>query len=88
MYYIILESLDVRNKFITYMKEEGIHCTFHYQPLHYSPLYINKFTDDDKLKPYLPVTRKVADTLVRIPLWIGIDSFQDFIVDKLIKFFI
>ncbi len=88
MYYIVLESEDLRSKFITYMKEKGIHCTFHYQPLHDSPLYINKFTDEDNIKPYLPVTKKVAHRLVRIPLWIGINSVQDFIIDKLIKFFI
>jgi dTDP-4-amino-4,6-dideoxygalactose transaminase len=87
MYYIILNSEDIRKKFISYMKDNSIHCTFHYQPLHDSPIYRKKFPDYDKIKSNLSITNKVSKTLVRIPIWIGIDSFQDFIIEKLIKFF-
>ena len=87
MYYIILKSEDIRNKFISYMKDNGIYCVSHYQPLHNSEIYLNKFLSYEGLKPNLPITRKVAERLVRLPLWIGINNVQDFIIDKLIKFF-
>ena len=87
MYYILLKSEDIRNKFISYMKDNNINCVSHYQPLHNSSMYLNKFVDDVTLKPNLPITVKVAENLVRLPLWIGIDNVQDFIIDKLIKFF-
>lgn len=87
MYYILLESENVRNNFISYMKENGINCTFHYQPLHRSPIYLDKFVDEKGLKCNLTVTSKVAEKIVRLPLWIGIDNVQEFIIDKLIKFF-
>ena len=87
MYYIILKSEDVREKFISYMKGNSIYCTFHYQPLHDSPIYRNKFADDNQLKSNFPITTKIAKTLVRIPLWIGVETYQDYIIDKLKNFF-
>ena len=88
MYYILLKSDDIRTKFISYMKDNGINCVFHYQPLHNSPIYLNKFLEDDELSiPNLPITNKVSQRLVRLPFWIGIDSVQDYIIEKLIKFF-
>ncbi len=72
---------------VSFMKEKGINCVFHYQPLHNSPIYLNKFVDDEGLKSNFTFTSKVADKLVRLPLWIGIDNVKEFIIDKLIKFF-
>ena len=52
------------------MREKGVGCVFHYLPLHDSPAgrKFGRFNEE------LPVTRKVSDTLVRLPLWVGLEK--------------
>ena len=70
IYFLLLNDIADRTAFIHAMKEHGINCVFHYVPLHSSPqgLTVGKAEND------LPVTNNVADRLVRLPLWIGLDS--------------
>ena len=70
MYYLLFNSLEERTAFIAKMREEGIGCVFHYLPLHDSPAgkKFGRFNEE------LPVTRKVSDTLVRLPLWVGLEK--------------
>ncbi|QNG28911.1 dTDP-4-amino-4,6-dideoxygalactose transaminase [Synechococcus sp. LTW-R] len=70
MYYLIFEKPDVRSFFIKEMKDRGIHCVFHYVPLHNSPFVKGKFPEVQSL----PVTERVSDCLVRLPMWIGMDQ--------------
>lgn len=66
MYYVILPSLAIRSGVIEYMKQQDIHPVFHYIPLHDAPAgkrYARSIGD-------LPVTRRVSDTLLRLPLWL------------------
>ena len=37
MYYIKVRDLEVRTELISWMKEKGVHCVFHYIPLHTAP---------------------------------------------------
>ena len=60
---LIFKSLNVRDRFILYMKKKGIECFFHYYPLHMS----NFGKKIKKIK--LPVTEKIYDGLVRLPLY-------------------
>ncbi|MDR6936851.1 dTDP-4-amino-4,6-dideoxygalactose transaminase [Luteibacter sp. 3190] len=79
MYYLLTESLDARTHLISGLRESGIQAVFHYLPLHSSPagrLYGRAHGD-------LPVTIKVSDTLVRLPLWLGIESAQQRITDAI-----
>lgn len=39
MYYLLLRDLEDRTRFISSMKECGVHCVFHYLPLHSSDFY-------------------------------------------------
>jgi dTDP-4-amino-4,6-dideoxygalactose transaminase len=59
------------------MKAEGIHCVFHYVPLHSAPQgrKIGRTAGD------MMVTEDVADRLVRLPLWLGLESEQRTVVD-------
>ena len=63
MFYMILPSLDLRQKLIMYLRECGIYSVFHYLPLHLSDMgrrFGGKLGD-------CPVTEKVSDQLVRLP---------------------
>ena len=70
MYYLLFNSLEERTDFIAKMREENINCVFHYLPLHDSPAgkRFGRYNEE------LPVTRKVSDTLVRLPLWVGLEK--------------
>ena len=83
MYYLRFENIDIRTKFINYMKNNDILCVFHYIPLHSSPAgikygrYIGKMNN----------TNNVSETLVILPLYYGMgDKTQDYIIEKVIEF--
>ena len=83
MYYLRFENLEIRTKFIDYMKKNDIGCVFHYIPLHSSPAGQNygRYIGDMKN------TNNVSETLVRLPLYYSIDDkTQDYIIDKAIEF--
>ena len=65
MYYLLLPSLDVRQRLIAHLKQSGILAVFHYLPLHISDMgrkFGGKFGD-------CPVTEDVSDRLLRLPLY-------------------
>ena len=70
MFYIKCKDLEERTALISFMKENGIICTFHYVPLHSSPagLKLGRFNGEDKY------TTKESDRLVRLPMYYGLSS--------------
>lgn len=81
IYYLILPSLKLRTKFIELMKERGVACTFHYVPLHSSPIGIQK----GRLGSQMTVTNSISECIVRLPVWPGLETQQEFIIDKCIE---
>jgi dTDP-4-amino-4,6-dideoxygalactose transaminase len=81
MYYILLSDLERRNELIEKLKEQGILSIFHYVPLHSSPegLRCSRACGD------LPVTTDVADRLLRLPLWVGLEEQQNRVIDAVIS---
>lgn len=85
IFYLILENNQTRNDLLNYLRENGIGATFHYLPLHSSPLgqkYGYKAND-------LPITEEYAGRLIRLPIHCNM-SHEDIItvcglVDKFIK---
>jgi dTDP-4-amino-4,6-dideoxygalactose transaminase len=70
MHYLLLKDLAARTEFIDAMEQQGINCVFHYVPLHNSPAgakYGRAVGD-------LAVTNDLAERLVRLPLWLGLDT--------------
>lgn len=65
MFYLVFNDLQTRTKFIQYLKSNNIISVFHYIPLHSSPAgqKFARYIGDMKN------TNKVADTLVRLPLY-------------------
>nr|VFK80274.1 MAG: dTDP-4-amino-4,6-dideoxygalactose transaminase [Candidatus Kentron sp. SD] len=83
MYYLLLRDLKERTAFIDAMKQLGIHCVFHYVPLHTSPQgrRVGRAEGD------LPITNNVADRLVRLPLWLGLERQQEQLLSIMKEYF-
>jgi dTDP-4-amino-4,6-dideoxygalactose transaminase len=77
MYYLLLPGMEARTSFIDALRQAGISTVFHYVPLHSSPAG-RKFC---RMAGTMDVTDDVSDRLVRMPLWIGLEAHQQFIVD-------
>lgn len=73
MYYLILPSLETRTRFIATLKERDIGAVFHYIPLHSSPagMRFGRTAGD------MEVTNTTSETLVRLPLWAGLEQHMD-----------
>jgi dTDP-4-amino-4,6-dideoxygalactose transaminase len=71
MYYLRLPSLEARTALISSMVASSIHPVFHYIPLHSSPAGRRLARAHGE---QLPVTDQVSETLVRLPMWPGLES--------------
>lgn len=70
MYYILLNSLKARTDLIDELKRQGINAVFHYVPLHDSPAG-RRF---GRTSGSMANTDAVAQRLLRLPIWMGIDK--------------
>jgi len=81
MYYLLLQDLSSRNRLIEKLKESGIGAVFHYVPLHSSPAgrkYGTIYGD-------LLFTQEMSSRLVRLPLWLGLESSLDGVIKLVIR---
>ena len=81
MYYLILPSLQARTNFIDRLKKQDIHPVFHYIPLDSAPMGHRFGRTFGKLSH----THDLSERLVRLPLWIGIEERQAFVVQQILK---
>jgi len=83
MYYLLLREQEYRSDFISAMNKQDIKCVFHYVPLHSAPqgLVCGRAHGE------LPITSDIADRLVRLPLWIGLEENVQFITETASSFF-
>lgn len=81
MYYLILSSLEKRTAFIARLKEQNIHSVFHYVPLDTSPMgcQFGRTSGD------LIHTHDLSNRLVRLPLWVGIEDQQTFVIQQILE---
>jgi dTDP-4-amino-4,6-dideoxygalactose transaminase len=80
IYYLLLESIDKRDYFINELAKEGIASVFHYVPLH-SSTFGKKYMRKNRMD----TTTLVSSTLVRLPLWIGLEAYQDEVIERAVK---
>jgi dTDP-4-amino-4,6-dideoxygalactose transaminase len=83
MFYMLLPDLELRQKFIMYLRERGIYSVFHYLPLHLSDMG-RKFGGQPG---DCPVTERVSDQLVRLPFHNALSSSDQEIVIEAIREF-
>lgn len=84
MFYLLARDLDQRTALLAHLKAAGIYAVFHYVPLHDAPAG-RRF---GRSHGDLPVTRDVADRLLRLPLYYSLhDSEVDQVIDAVNTFF-
>jgi dTDP-4-amino-4,6-dideoxygalactose transaminase len=83
MFYLLLPNLEIRQRFIQYLRDHGIHTVFHYLPLHLSDMG-QKFGGQPG---DCPVTERVSDQLVRLPFHNAMSSTdQEIVLDAILEF--
>ena len=83
MFYMLLPTLKLRQKMISYLRERGIHSVFHYLPLHLSDMG-QRFGGREG---DCPVTERVSDQLIRLPFHNALTSNEQEIVIESIREF-
>ena len=78
MYYLLLPNLAARTHFMQHLRAAGIHTVFHYIPLHSSPAGLKYGRTSGALNR----TTEVADRLVRLPLWVGLEAWQSHVIEQ------
>ncbi len=83
MYYLLLPNQSSRSSFIDHLKTKEIHSVFHYIPLHNSPAGLKYGMVHGNLNN----TISLSERIVRLPLWIEIENYQDYIIETILRYF-
>jgi dTDP-4-amino-4,6-dideoxygalactose transaminase len=84
IFYLTVESNEIRDKLIMFLKSRGIAAIFHYLPLHTSSYYSNKHDGRE-----LPNTQRFSDTIVRLPFYNTLNKSQvRYVVSEIRSFFL
>jgi dTDP-4-amino-4,6-dideoxygalactose transaminase len=72
MFYMLLPSLDSRQRLIAHLKARGILAVFHYLPLHLSDMGLSFGGRAGQL----PVTESVTDRILRLPFYFHLSDLE------------
>ena len=77
MFYLLMDSVETRNHLIRELRDRGISAPFHYIPLHSAPagLRLGRATGN------MDVTDRVSSTLIRMPMWNGVNDVASKVID-------
>lgn len=80
MFYLKLQNNKLRDYFLRNLCKKGIYATFHYLPLHSSPM-----GEELGYKPEeLPITQEVASSILRLPLYPELTTEEiDYIIENI-----
>jgi dTDP-4-amino-4,6-dideoxygalactose transaminase len=78
MYYVLLPSPDARTDLIKHLQSKGIHAVFHYVPLHSSSMGQKAGRSIGELSN----TTSLSERIVRLPLWLGVEIYQEEIIGE------
>lgn len=82
MYYVLLSPMLDRGHLLDALKQQGIHCVFHYVPLHSSPGGLHY----GRVNGPMEFTDSCSMRLIRMPLWLGLrPDQQETVVHELNK---
>ena len=83
MFYLLLPTLELRQKLIAYLREREVYSVFHYLPLHLSDMG-QRFGG---MPGDYPVTEHVSDQLIRLPFHNALTSTeQEQVIDLIHEF--
>lgn len=77
MYYLLTADLQERTGVLDRLRHAGIGAVFHYIPLHSSPAGAKY----GRTATPMHVTDDISERLIRLPLWLGMEPSQQFIID-------
>jgi len=83
MFYLLLPDLEARTAFIAHLAARGVKSVFHYVPLHLSPMGVKLGGRDGQC----PVTERVSDQLVRLPLFMQLEEEEQSKVIEAVRAF-
>jgi dTDP-4-amino-4,6-dideoxygalactose transaminase len=81
MYYLLINDNIGRAKVIAALKQNNIHPTFHYVPLHNSTMG----TQCSRTPGNMDTTCDISARLLRLPLWLGIEDKLPLIINTLLS---
>ena len=83
MFYLILPSLEIRQRLIAHLKAASILSVFHYLPLHLSKMGLQL----GGIQGQCPVTEAVSDRLLRLPFYNSLsEPDQSQVVERIRQF--
>ncbi|MCH7946036.1 MAG: DegT/DnrJ/EryC1/StrS family aminotransferase, partial [Armatimonadetes bacterium] len=83
MFYLVLPTAADRTRFIAHLAAADMQAVFHYVPLHVSPFYREWYGEVS-----LPVTERLSDQLVRLPLYYSVgDDEVDTVIEAVRSFY-
>ena len=82
LFYLVCKSFNERRKLINYLNQKEVQAVFHYQPLHKSQYFKNKYTGD----PLVNCDR-FGECLVRLPFFYELTESQQAHITKEIQQF-
>jgi dTDP-4-amino-4,6-dideoxygalactose transaminase len=78
LFYLIMREPEHRTSLLAHLRARGVLAVFHYVPLHLSE-YGERY---GVLPGALPVTERIADTLIRLPLYVDLtDADRAHVID-------
>lgn len=80
---VTVSDTGVRDSLLANLKQKGIGATFHYVPLHSSAAGL-RF---GRVASSMEVTDQVSNSLIRLPMWVGVDEHVDYIIAAIDEFF-
>lgn len=79
MYYVILPKEVSRDRLLTDLRKDGVHCLFHYVPLHSAPGGAS-----GRVHGEMTHTDDLSARLIRLPMWWGLgEAEQDHVTERL-----
>ncbi len=83
IFYLILESKQMRDEFLRYLMSNGIAASFHFQSLHRSSFFASKYTGVELIN-----SDRFSDCLLRLPIYFGLTlDEQRHIIASIEKFY-
>lgn len=80
LYYLLLPTAQKRDSFLSVLNKNDVNAVFHYVPLHDSPAG-KKY---GRTVGSLDVTMDLSQRLARLPLWIGLETYQNRVIDQVL----
>ena len=85
MYTIRLENKKVRDDLHNFLLNKRIFSKVYFEPIHLTPLYMSKFGTK---KGTLPVTEKISEQVLTLPLYPNMTSEEkNYLIESIIEFF-